>query len=72
MKSTATKRKASSKDVSASGAGCESAAPGGDRLEHIATSAYYKAQARGFAAGLEFDDWIAAEAEYDAGAEQRT
>lgn len=36
-----------------------------DRLEYIATSAYYRAEARGFMPGEELDDWLAAEAEYD-------
>jgi len=35
----------------------------GNRDEHIATAAYYKAQARGFASGQELDDWLQAEAE---------
>jgi DUF2934 family protein len=30
---------------------------------HIAASAYYKAQARGFVPGHELEDWLAAEAE---------
>lgn len=30
---------------------------------HIAVSAYYKAEARGFAPGHELDDWLAAEKE---------
>lgn len=73
MKPTATKRKASNKGVAALSADSERAAQPYDRLEYIATSAYYKAQARGFAAGGECDDWLAAEAEYNAGtAEQRT
>ena len=33
------------------------------RLSIIAESAYYKAEARGFSAGYELDDWLAAEAE---------
>lgn len=36
------------------------------RQEHIATAAYYKAQARGFAHGHELQDWLQAEAEYEA------
>lgn len=38
----------------------------GDRLQRIATIAYYKAEARGFAPGLEMDDWLQAEAEAEA------
>ncbi len=34
-----------------------------DRLEHIAVAAYYKAEARGFEAGHELDDWLKAELE---------
>ncbi|MDP3609324.1 MAG: DUF2934 domain-containing protein [Methylophilus sp.] len=34
-----------------------------ERLSHIAESAYYKAEARGFSSGYELDDWLAAEAE---------
>ncbi|SER15158.1 Protein of unknown function [Nitrosomonas sp. Nm51] len=34
-----------------------------DRYAHIAVSAYYKAQARGFEPGHELADWLAAEAE---------
>lgn len=41
-----------------------------DRLQRIATIAYYKAEARGFVPGLETDDWLQAEAEVDAAAEE--
>ena len=34
-----------------------------ERLSHIAESAYYKAEARGFSPGYEIEDWLAAEAE---------
>lgn len=33
------------------------------KLEHLATAAYFKAEARGFAPGRELDDWLSAEAE---------
>lgn len=36
------------------------------RQEHIATAAYYRAQARNFAHGHDLNDWLAAEAEYEA------
>ncbi len=36
------------------------------RLERIATSAYYRAEARGFVPGLEMEDWLQSEAEVDA------
>lgn len=41
-----------------------------DRLQRIATAAYYRAEARGFVPGLEMEDWLQAEAEVDAAAEQ--
>lgn len=42
------------------------------RQEHIATAAYYKAQARGFAHGMDLQDWLEAEAEYDASKGRRS
>lgn len=36
-----------------------------ERLKAIAMAAYYKAEARGFVPGLELDDWLEAEAEFD-------
>ncbi len=58
-KSTAnTKRKSSSKS-----SGSKSEANGENQDSHIAVSAYYKAQARGFKPGNELADWLAAEAE---------
>lgn len=36
-----------------------------ERLKAIATAAYYKAEERGFVPGLELDDWLEAEAEFD-------
>ena len=36
------------------------------RYEHICTAAFYKASARQFVPGHELDDWLQAEAEYDA------
>lgn len=41
-----------------------------DRLQRIATAAYYKAEARGFVPGLEMEDWLQAESEVDAEARQ--
>ncbi len=55
---TNTKRKSSSK-----GSGSKSEANVENRDSHIAVSAYYKAQARGFKPGNELTDWLAAEAE---------
>lgn len=45
-----------------------SGAPGGDadRRRRISERAYYKAEGRGFAAGSEEADWLAAEKEQDA------
>lgn len=37
-----------------------------ERFEQINTAAFYKACAREFSPGREVDDWLAAEAEYDA------
>lgn len=44
--------------------------PTATMADHIATAAYYPAQARGFAPGRELQDWLEAEAEllkHDAG-----
>jgi len=38
----------------------------GEREQMIAEAAYYRAEARGFQPGSEFDDWVAAEREIDA------
>jgi len=40
--------------------------PSDDRQQRIATTAYYKAEARRFEPGYELEDWLAAEAEIDA------
>ncbi|WP_319244513.1 DUF2934 domain-containing protein [uncultured Propionivibrio sp.] len=37
-----------------------------ERLEHIRTAAYFKASSRQFDAGQELDDWLEAEAEFNA------
>jgi hypothetical protein len=36
-----------------------------ERLEWIAKRAYYKAEARAFVPGLEIDDWLEAEADFE-------
>ena len=36
-----------------------------ERDDYISTAAYYKAEARAFAAGQEMDDWLEAEAEFE-------
>jgi hypothetical protein len=40
--------------------------PRKSRHSQIAETAYFLSQARGFAPGREFDDWLAAEREIDA------
>jgi hypothetical protein len=45
----------------------DGSARGGEMLESIATAAYYKAEARGFAPGREAEDWLEAEAEWSTG-----
>lgn len=41
--------------------------PGEPQLKSmIAEAAYYRAEKRGFAPGLEFEDWLAAEKDIDA------
>jgi hypothetical protein len=42
-----------------------------ERQESIAREAYCMAAARGFASGQELDDWLQAEAEFDARARQQ-
>jgi hypothetical protein len=34
-------------------------------LDHVATAAYYNAEARGFEPGRELDDWLQAEAKFN-------
>jgi hypothetical protein len=36
-----------------------------ERLNYIATAAYFRAASRGFVPGEELKDWLAAEAEFD-------
>jgi hypothetical protein len=42
-----------------------------ERQQWIATAAYFRAQRRGFAAGHEAEDWLAAEREVDLRIEYR-
>ena len=42
--------------------------PSVDLKQQIEMHAYYKAEARGFAPGGDFDDWLAAEAEINSSA----
>ncbi|HEX8988005.1 MAG TPA: DUF2934 domain-containing protein [Rhodocyclaceae bacterium] len=65
MKSKA-KRSAISAAAAPSVIADRDAEPGeADRLTHIATAAYYKAESRGFMPGQELDDWLEAEAEFE-------
>jgi len=54
----ANKEKASVSDIKA-----ETALQGDEFYQMVSEAAYYRAENRGFAAGQEMDDWIAAEAE---------
>jgi hypothetical protein len=49
----------------------DAGADAGRRLECIATAAYYKAEERGFVPGMDVEDWLEAESEYDEVAEGR-
>ena len=64
MKSPVTKGKTGAR--SAPGSGLESVPSPDlqDRLNCIATAAYYIAEARGFSPGRELDDWLEAEASF--------
>lgn len=67
MKSTTTTaRKSRSTATKAVHTSTEPSCSRSDRMEHIAVSAYYKAQARGFTPGRELEDWLQAEAELTA------
>ncbi len=70
MRATISKSRISKNAVPAVMIDSESEPEAGDRLQRIATIAYYKAEARGFVPGLEMDDWLQAEAEVDAKAEE--
>ena len=37
-----------------------------ERFDYISIAAYYKAEARNFASGQEIEDWLQAEAEFEA------
>ena len=64
MKMTASKQKSGSKtDPNVIGAG-DAAPVSEEQLDFIATAAYFKAEARGFAPGKELDDWLEAEAKF--------
>lgn len=65
MNATATKRKVSNKAKSSSTVEKAPFHGAQDRLNYIATEAYYMAEARGFVPGQELDDWLDAEAKFD-------
>ncbi len=56
---------ADERPVRTSGDGQDAPSPE-ERLQRIATAAYFRAEARGFAPGGDLDDWLEAEKEYDA------
>lgn len=64
MKSSSKKGGADNASRGADSARPEQAAADTAGVEHIATAAYFKAQARGFSPGREIDDWLEAESEY--------
>lgn len=70
MKTAISKSKISKNAVPAVMIDPENEPEAGDRLQRVATIAYYKAEARGFAPGLEMDDWLQAEAEAEAEVQQ--
>ena len=70
MKAKASRKKIGAEMAPAVIAEVDPGADSGRRLEHIATAAYYRAEARGFVPGLEMDDWLEAEQEYDAATEE--
>jgi len=70
MASTATKPAAQKRKISGKAAPSvimedEPAYDVEERLDYIATAAYYKAASRGFMPGEALDDWLEAEAEFE-------
>lgn len=65
MKATPTKRKISGKAAPSVIMDSDPSPYAQDRLNYVATTAYYKAEARGFVPGRELVDWLEAEAEID-------
>ncbi len=65
MKPTATRPKISGKNAPHVIMESDPSADAQERLDWIATAAYYKAEARGFVPGLEMEDWLEAEADYE-------
>jgi hypothetical protein len=64
VKAIESKRKISGKAATRTSVENDRSTDTEDRQDHIATAAYYKAEARGFASGLETDDWLEAEMEF--------
>ena len=58
-------RTAARKGPGGTGATSEKAWAGEDRYRMIAEAAYFRAERRGFVAGSELQDWLAAEIEVD-------
>jgi hypothetical protein len=63
VKSTESRRKINGKAATRPSAENDRSVDIEDLQDHIATAAYYKAEARGFIPGLEIDDWLEAETE---------
>jgi hypothetical protein len=70
VKSTATKPKAIGKTVPTVILESDPSPDAEERLRHIATAAYYKAESRGFVPGQDMEDWLEAEAEFEEQLEQ--
>lgn len=70
MKTNLSESKIANNAVPAAMIDSESSPDVDDRLQRIETAAYYKAEARGFVPGMEIDDWLQAEIEVDAEAQQ--
>ena len=68
MKATSTHQSASTSTPLAEAPESLPSQPAADLQSQIAERAYLRAQLRGFAPGLELDDWLAAEAELKAAA----
>ncbi|MDP3538144.1 MAG: DUF2934 domain-containing protein [Azonexus sp.] len=66
MKTTGDKRKSRSK-VNSEAMESEAGPRFENNIEHVATAAYYKAEARGFSPGSELEDWLSAEVELSKG-----
>lgn len=65
MKSTATKRKISGQAAPSIIMESDPLPDSAERLDCIATAAYYKAESRGFVPGQELEDWLEAETEFE-------